>query len=153
MEDSNTVKNAEAEIRALGLPIPDPLDKDKEILWPENVADLSPLELAEHLTWWSGWSAFIRYPLARAETNEAAFEKQLGIERSFRLHKSEGDYKSVTELKASVDNQKDIQLMQAKVLEASATKKLLRALLEGYETKYNTISREITRRNNEAGNV
>lgn len=151
MKDSNTVKNAEVEIRALGLPIPSqPQFVKEEMDWPQNVADLSMEELAEHMTWWSGWGAYCRYHVARAETNAAAFDKQLRLETQIRIHKSEGDYKNVTELKAAVGQQREIQEMEAKQLEAAAMQKMLKALLEGYETKYTTISREITRRTHEA---
>jgi len=147
MDDSVTLKKAQEEIERLGLPIPErPEGGAEKLEWPENVADLTPDQLAEHMTWWSGWGGYARYHYARAETNHAAYSKELKIETQIRVHKSEGDYKNVTELKAAVAQMPDIQRIEAKVLEAEAVRKMVRALLEGYVEKKETVSREITRR-------
>jgi hypothetical protein len=144
-EDSQTLQKARAYVEELGLPIPSrPIAGILE--WPENVADLESTELAYHLTSWSGWASYARYQLAIAETNYAAFSTELAVTEQVRLFKSKGDYKTVTEHKASVGQSKDIQEIKAKVLVTEAEKKMIKALLEGYENKYSTISREISRR-------
>jgi hypothetical protein len=147
-DDSNTLIKAEQTIHELGLPIPKkPYNAAKpDLAWPENVADLSTVELAEHLTWWSAWSGYARYHLARAETNHEAFSTKYRIETQVKIMKSKGDHKTVTELKASVAQLPEMQRLEAQMLKAEAEKKLLKALLENYEGKYKTVSREVTRR-------
>lgn len=147
-DNSQTLITAESRVRELGLPIPKrPYDSSADdLVWPSNIADLSTTELAQHLTWWSAWSGYARYHLARAETNHEAFTAQHKIQTQIAIAKSKGDHKNVTELKASVAQLPDMQKLEAKVLKAEAEKKLLKALLENYEGKYKTISREVTRR-------
>jgi len=144
-EDSATFKKANAYLDELGFPKPSkPRLGDLE--WPDNIADLESQELALHLTTWSGWAGYARYYLAIAETNYAAFSKEHDVKEQIKLFKSKGDYKTVTEHKASVGQSRDMQEVKAKVLVAEAEKKLTKALLDGYEIKYSTISREISRR-------
>jgi hypothetical protein len=147
-DDSNTLKKAESVIDSLGLPVPGrPYDADvAEVLWPRNVADLSSTELAQHLTWWSAWSGYARYNLSRAETNHEAFSTEHRVQTQVKIMKSQADYKSVTELKASVAQLPEMQRLEARMLKAKAETKLLKALLENYEGKYKTVSREVSRR-------
>jgi len=149
-EDSNTLISSEKQIRALGLPIPKPFaGAANALMWPSNVADLTTVELAQHMTWWTAWSAYARYNLARAETNHEAFSTENRIAREVAIAKSKGDFKSVTELKASISQFPEMQRLEAKMLKAEAEKKLLKALLEGFEAKGKTISREVSRRSAE----
>jgi ribosomal protein L35 len=144
-EDSKTLKKARTYVEELGLPLPG--RPGAEVLeWPENVADLESTELAFHLTSWAGWSGYARFQLAVAETNYAAFSAEHDVTEQVRLFKSKGDYKTVTEHKASVNQAPDMRELRAKMLVAEAEKKMIKALLEGYENKYATISREISRR-------
>jgi len=146
MQDSEIVKAAEARISDLGLPLPSRMVSTEDVVWPENVADLTSEELARHLTWWSGWQSYAQYHLARAETNHASLSKHLAIEVQKILHNSGKDYKTVTEAKAAVARLPSIEKIEHRVTEADANKRLLSALVEGYEVKYATISREISRR-------
>lgn len=148
-EDSATVKRAEEHIKKLGMPLPSGMNPAKPVEWPSNVAELSPDQLAEHMTWWSGWASFTRYHYARSETNAAAVEKELHLKTAELLFKMGGDYKTVTETKAAISIRPDVQLLEAKYLEADSMRRMLRALLEGYEGKFSTVSREITRRGHE----
>ena len=149
--DSHTLLEAEDRVKSLGLPIPKrPFGNDtEELAWPENVADLDTVELARHLTWWQAWSGYVRYQLARAETNHEAFSTQFRIETQLKIIKSTGDHKTVTELKASVAQFPEMQKLEKSMLRAESEKKLLKALLENYEGKYKTVSREVTRRSAE----
>lgn len=150
MTDSRTVLAADDAIKEMGFPIPvKPLGMPQDLIWPKNVADLSSNDLARHMTWWSGWSASARYALARAETNEEAYSEARRLKVQQGIFKSEGDYASVTELKAAVEQGKDVQELDAKLLKARAMKKMLKALLTGYEEKYAVVSREISRRTRE----
>lgn len=150
VDDSHTLIKAEAQVHELGLPIPDrPYKSAENLEWPNNVADLSTTELAQHLTWWSAWSGYARYNLARAETNHEAFSTEYRIQTQVKIMKSTADYKSVTEMKASVAQLPEMQRLEARMLKAEAEKKLLKALLENYEGKYKTISREVSRRSAE----
>lgn len=151
VDDSNTLVKAETQINSLGFPAPKkPYSTDAESLeWPANVADLSTTDLAKHLTWWSAWSGYARYNLARAETNHEAFATQYRIQTQIKIMKSKGDHKSVTELKASVAQLPEMQELEARMLKAEAEKKLLKALLENYEGKYKTVSREVSRRHSD----
>jgi hypothetical protein len=153
MEDSETLKTAEKRISGLGLPAPrTPSMSSGELSWPKNVADLSSEELAEHLTWWSSWQSYTLYHLARAETNYAVYSKELSIESQKALFNSSGDYSNVTTQKAAVAQIPAIARMEQRVLEAEAIKKMLQSMVKGYEIKYTTISREISRRNSEYNN-
>lgn len=144
-DNSKSLDTAEKKLRDLGLPLPGkPIDS--EVAWPDNVADLAPVELAHHLTWWAGWGAFTRYHLAKSETNLASFEAEYDLLVKETMFKSTGDYKTVTELKASIAQMPSVVKIQGKTLEATAMVKMLRAVLEGYQAKYATVSREISRR-------
>lgn len=148
--DSNTLKSAEYQVRDLGLPIPSkPYLGAEDLEWPKNVADLETTELAHHLTWWTAWSGYTRYHLARAETNHEAFSTEYRINHQMHIVKSTGDFKTVTELKASVSQFPGMQKLEAQMLRAEAETKLLKALLENYESKYKTVSREVSRRSSE----
>lgn len=150
LQDSATVQRVEGQIKKLGLPLPKALaTSGSEVEWPLNIATLSPEELAAHMTWWSGWASYIRYHYARVETNASATEKELRLLVAGLTIKMKGDYKTVTEMKAAQDVRPDVQLLEAKYLEADSMRRMLRALLEGYEGKFATISREITRRGSE----
>jgi hypothetical protein len=133
------------QVEDLGLPLPGK-PEEGDLAWPSNVADLSSYDLAHHMSWWSGWASYIRYHLAQAETNETAYQEQYKLIEQDAISKSTGDWKTVTELKAKVAN--DPRLIECKksILQAKALRKMLAALLDGYEKKYATISREISRR-------
>lgn len=148
IEDSKAVTRAKSQIDHLGLPTPHK-PNTIELRWPENVADISSEELAEHLAWCTGWASYAGWHLSHAETNEAAFEVEYATNQQALILNSAGDYKTVTELKASVSNSKGLLVCKAKILEAKALRKMLAALLEGYDKKYTTISREISRRGSE----
>lgn len=146
VKDSATLTSTIGYVDSCGYPLPESPGNPDDVSWPGSVGDLTPDELSHQLTWWAGWASHVRYALASAETNETAFDKALKIEIQSRIVKSSGDYKNVTEAKAAASTSRDIQLLEAKLLRAQAQKKMLRALLEGYEAKYNTVSREMTRR-------
>lgn len=147
MGDSKAVERAAEVIDSLGLPLPNrPAEDASSLEWPSNVADLGPEELAKHMSWWSGWSAYARYHLAWSDTNATAAKEQFLYLENDRIHKSEGDYKSVTELKAAVSRMPEIREAKANFLVVDSVRKMVKSLLEGYEQKYSTISREISRR-------
>ena len=152
-KDSNTLRAAEQQVGSLGLPVPGkPYSLAVDTVeWPGNVADLETTEVAKHLTWWTAWSGYARYHLARAETNHEAFATEYKINQQIYITKSTGDYKTVTEMKAAVALFPEMQELEAKLLKAEAETKLLKALLESYESKYKTVSREVSRRGAEWG--
>lgn len=148
LEDSRAVTRATKQVMDLGLPLPGkPSEEDLE--WPGNVADLASQDLAHHISWWTGWASYIRWHLARAETNETAFTEQYTITQQKLIANSTGDWKTVTEIKAHVANDPILVDCKARILGAKALRKMLAALLDGYEKKYATISREISRRDAE----
>lgn len=144
-DESRTLKKAMTYVDSLSFPIP-VRPEETGVYWPGNVADLDSMELAAHLTHWSAWAGYARFQLAIAETNFAAFNAESSMNEQVFMFRSKGDYKTVTEMKASVAQRPEMQQLEAKVLKAEAEKKLIKALLEGYEMKYSTISREISRR-------
>jgi hypothetical protein len=147
MEDSGTMKRAEAEVKRLGLEMPKKFANSPEDLeWPSNVADLTPNELARHLAWWTGWASYIGPEVARAETNATAYQAKYAVNLGMEMHKRQGDFSKVAELKAAVSQLKHLQEIEMQALEAEAIRKVLKSLLVGYEKKYSTVSREITRR-------
>jgi hypothetical protein len=60
--------------------------------------------------------------------------------------KREGDYKTVTALKASIEDSDEMRQYHENAVQSRVQKKLLRALLETYEKRVEVISRELTRR-------
>lgn len=144
-DESRTLKKAMTYVDTLGFPLPE-RPASTGVFWPSNVADLDSTELAQHLTHWSAWAGYSRFQLAIAETNFAAFTEESAVNEQVFMYRSKGDYKTVTEMKASVAQRPEMQQLAAKVLRAEAEKKIIKALLEGYEMKYATISREISRR-------
>lgn len=148
LEDSQTVLRATKQVMNLGLPLPN-RPGDEGLEWPSNVADLPSEGLAEHLSWCTGWGSYAGWHLARAETNETAYEAQYKITEQQLIVNSEKDYKTVTEMKANISGTKVLTDCKAKALEAKALRKMLAALLDGYEKRYATVSREISRRDSE----
>jgi hypothetical protein len=146
--DSKTLKEIDGVIGAIGLPVPLKMQENK-IHWPDNIGDLTSDQLGEQLSWWSGWSAYTRWQLARAETNYVSADKRLTIETAKRLYIRRSDFKTVAETKNAVTQEEEIQRLEVEVMKKDALRGMLKALLEGYESKYYTISREITRRGNE----
>lgn len=144
-KDSETLKRAERRIHNMGLPLPEKPKEDKENLveWPGNVGDLEFDELSHQMTWWSGWAAYTAHQLARAKTNLQAFKEDHERKRSEYIYKSSNDYDTVTEMKSAVDQRSDMQARKARILEAEAMVTMLKAILQGYEQKYATVSREI----------
>lgn len=152
LKDSHSLEVAEEALAKLGLPMhAKPAETTDEVEWPENVAELSMDDLAHHMTWWSGWASFARYQLARSETNLAAFEAEYGWARNEFMFKSQGDYSKVTELKAAADARPDMKEKAARITQNKALVTVLRATLAGYESKYATCSRELTRRQSDHG--
>jgi len=150
MQDSGTQERAEATMKKLGLSLPKKFEQDPESLeWPINISELNENQLAHHLSWWSGWIAYINPEIARAETNATAFRVKQEKLVAMEMSKRKGDFNKVTELKAAVSELQHIQELDIVILEADAIKKLLQSLLAGYENRYKTVSREITRRENE----
>lgn len=145
------MQKVEARIQRMGLPEPEAIKVDDDSpVWPDNVADLGPEELAHHMTYWTGLAAYARNHLARCETDVSAWSEQYKHDRSVFLFKSgvgKGrDYSTVTEAKAVFDqNPKTVEL-KLQLLEAEATVKMLKGRIDGYERKNATISREQTRR-------
>ena len=142
---SNSLEKAEKAVKKLGLPIPEK-PEGVEVKWPNNAADLSLEELAEHMAWWKGWAAHCSWHLGRAEVNREAFEAEYEVEYQSRIFKSTGDYDKVTELKASVKQTPDMIRKKQRIIETNAVVKLLRVLYQGYDDKYAVISRELSRR-------
>ena len=137
----------EERIKMLELPLPERPIKDEESpVWPRSVSDLSPMQLAEHLTWWSGWASYARYYLGCAETDLAHFELTYETDFDLKIYELKKNYKTVTEAKAAVRSLDGLKSAKRKIIEAKALVVSLRSLLSGYEEKYATVSREISRR-------
>ncbi len=154
MRPSRSLAEAEKTIVDLGLPLPDkPMTSNKrqqegdfDLSWPADIGELTPQELGEHLTWWSGWASYARYHLAKSDVNVETSKEQYDLERNVRIFKSKGDYEKITEVKAAIAQMPDMVKMKGRLLQAKAQQKLLKALVEGYDAKYATISRELSRR-------
>lgn len=147
MDDMETTKKAEAEIDRLGLPRPDrPAENVGDLDWPGNIGDLESEQLAEHMTWWTGWAVYARYHLARAETNSEALKAEYKVRYNETLSVVEATYKTVAAAKSAVEKLPDMVRLSAKIQAADAIKRQVKSLLEGYEAKYAVVSREISRR-------
>jgi hypothetical protein len=145
MEDHEYIRDAKGFVKEKGFPMP--AKPSTEVLpWPRSVGDLTYEELAEHSTIWSGWAGYTRVLLAVASANQVAYESQEGIFRSKEMVKREGDYKTVTALKASIEDSDEMRQYHENAVQSRVQKKILRALLETYEKRVEVISRELTRR-------
>lgn len=151
IKDSHSLEVAEQMLADMGLPKHGKPDDPADLEWPHNVADLSSESLAHHMTWWSGWATFTRVELAKVETNLAAFEADYTWSRNEFMFKSQGDFDKVTELKAAADARPDMKEKAATITQSKALATVLRATLAGYETKYATCSRELSRRQADHG--
>lgn len=145
---SESLKKADALVSKLGLPTPAQPDRRDGVVveWPDNIGDLTPDDLGEQMTWWTGWSSYARYHLARVETDLSANEEAERLNMAKHMFRSSGDYDTVTASKAAYIQRPDAMAAAGLIQELSAQKMLISALLEGYEKKYETISREISRR-------
>jgi hypothetical protein len=151
VEESRSLMHAEAKIETLGLPRPKKpkLEEGDSVKWPSNIADLSTDQLAQHLTWWSGWSGYARYYLAKAETNYENFVAAYNLEISKGLYCSKGEYSTLTEIKASIEQRPEMIKRKKVIQRHKAQVTMLKSLLQGYEDKYATASREISRRDHD----
>lgn len=148
---SKSLEKAEDLVARLGLPLPAKPERNDGVIiqWPDNIGDLSPDDLAEQMTWWTGWSTYLRYALAKVESDLSANESAENVNEKKHLFRSSGDYGTVTAAKAAYSQRPDAEKAAMHIQELSAQKKLLKALLEGYDKNYDTISREISRRGGE----
>jgi len=143
--DSHSLINALDVISSLGLPLPSkPIDYHLD--WPKNVADLDMDKLSEHMTYWTGLASYARHFLSKAEVNLSAYKVKLDVEMVNGIYKSNGDYKTMTETKAAIAQSRDIVDLKLRIERQKALVVTLGALLKGYEEKFATISREISRR-------
>jgi len=154
IETSRTLQKVEARIELMGLPEPELITVDDDSpVWPDNIADLTPDELAHHMTYWTGLGAYGRNHLARCETDASAWLEQYKHDRSVFVFKSgvgpKGDYSTVTEAKAVFDQLPKTINIKILLLEAEAAVKILKGRIDGYEKKNAAISREQTRREKE----
>lgn len=141
-------------VEELGLPLPkkpvhEPEGEAPE--WPRNIADLTPDDLAHHMTWWSGYETFAKYQLARIATTLASIEDSASLKFDKFMFKSQGDYPTVTAAKAAFRQKPENVSVQEEILGLQAQVKMLSALVEGYEKKFAVISREVSRREMELG--
>jgi hypothetical protein len=128
---------------------PMPKQPKEKIDWTLDVARLPPEELTRQMAYWSSWAGYTRAMLAAAEVNESFYKRQADLERGKQMISREKDFKTVTALKASIDQSEEIQYSLEKASASTNFGRLLKALLTTYEDREKILSREISRRNME----
>ena len=136
-------------VRDGGFPMPRK-PPGEELQWPSNVADLSPDELAQQLTYWSAWAGYTRVVVAKAEINEVAYKRTVETVRSRRMLELDGEYKTVTALKVAVENDEVLVIAGDNQDASKSMRKMLKAFLDTYEDRCKVLSREISRRGMDA---
>ncbi len=146
--NTDSLEYGDERVKDLGLPIPSKQTPyEGEIVeWPSSLSELTLEDLSVQMTWWTGWSAYGRYSLSRAETNLASCEEAFTLNMGAYLVATSGDYPTVTAAKAAYAQKPDSISLKRQIMKLQAEKKIVGALLQGYDEKKKTVSRELTRR-------
>lgn len=129
------------------LPMP-PQPGGEGYTMPSNLPALSPSELSEHM---GRLAALIAYASVRAAEAENAIAYQrytLELYRAglyLRLRESAGK-PTEKQLEALVTTDRDTRDYALTLMQLEAEARMIRALLSGYQTQLNALSRELSRR-------
>ena len=104
----------------------------------------SPEQLTQLMYELAAWSSYAEHMLAKASID--LYRGEQDVESRFAsalLTKATG---SVAEKKAAADSHPDVVEAKRELAEAKEKVLLIRAIMGGYDKKYNAISRELSRR-------
>lgn len=131
-----------------GISLPDLPKGSTEYRLPINMDLLSEQDLSHHMSVWASLYAHAKFAAAAASADEVvAFQKK-------RMYKAGEEAKipsgaKVTVMKAKIESSDIFNELETAVVRASARHKLLFALCEGYDRKYQAVSREASMRRQE----
>lgn len=135
-----------------GLPLPQrPGQDDLEITGPldeQHAADLT--QLMYHL---ASWSAYACHMLAQASID--LYRSEQDLEAAFaKVFMVPGLSKeSVADKKARAEASPTVKAVKNELAEAKEKVLLIKAVIDGYDKKYNAISRELSRRSSVINNT
>ena len=145
LEHSQITETAREVIRILGLQEPRaPSTAWRAKEFPEDMGSVSPEELSEQLTVWTGMLSYANYQRALIASDRDQFDRivKRKVEDYLELEKNRST--TVTEKKAA--GMKLAREIQDKLDMANSVLGLLDTLCDEFTRNYNAISREISRR-------
>lgn len=141
--ESRSAREALAYLQQKEMVVHGPSTEDQP-LWPANLADLPSDDLSEHMTFWAAQKAYIGFELALFDVERRAFEAQAGHLWTMKYLKGGSD--KVTDLRERANAEPAVVDARTKAMEFDARRRLLQALWDGSEAKYQACSREQSRR-------
>ena len=142
--ESRAARAAIARVSALELPLPKKPIEEGSCEWPHNLSDLTDDQLANQLTYWAGIASYAAFHVAREDVERKSFERARSHAWTRALLSS--DAGSVTEKKAYADTHPVVVEAEKSVAIHDSMYKMLKAVFEGYQSKYAAASRELSRR-------
>ena len=125
---------------------------------PDEIGDLSDIcseVLCQQMAEWAGWAAYVESVLSDLDkhvlTLQLRYDIAFGAAMS-NMRKEHGKI-SLTELKALALGEEEVNKLNVTLLEQRARYAKLKSLVQGYDRKYNCLSRELSRRMNEANKL
>lgn len=112
--------------------------------WPHNLADVADEELGEHMAYWVSMVAYAAFYVALYDADRKSLGRARDRKFSIALVDSYG--KNAIVAKAKAEYAPEVAEADEVQMAAEARYKVLQAVLQGAEQKYQAVSREITRR-------
>lgn len=126
---------------------------DRQVTLPSDITDIGSEQLGELFTRLTAWTDYIASQLALAQLEErAALKKKDFAENTMIVKRMGAQVKGerITAVKAEVSIHPDIVVLDNDYEEKYAYRKLVEMLLNNHERDLSLVSREITRRSNDA---
>jgi hypothetical protein len=126
---------------------------DRQVTLPPDITDIGSEQLGELFTRLTAWTDYIASQLALAQLEErAAMKKKDFLENTMLVKRMGAQVKGerITAVKAEVSIHPDIVALDNDYEEKYAYRKLVEMLLNNHERDLSLVSREITRRSNDA---
>jgi hypothetical protein len=126
---------------------------DEQVTLPADITDISSEQLGELFTRLTAWTDYIASQKVMAELEERAALKKLDLLENQLMFKRMGAQvkgERVTAVKAEIAVNEDIIALDNDYEEKYAYRKLVEMLLNNHERDLALVSREITRRSNDA---
>jgi len=149
MSDSLIYTEVEERARELakGKKLPFPNKPTTDLAFPSDLSDIRGDALSEHLAYWTGLAAYCRFQLA--VFSSSARRAQLEADQEFDARYASDSHKHVTDKRHLTGANRAVRSKQRQAMQIKNDAEIIGALLDGYEKKYNAISREISRREKE----
>jgi len=142
---SESLKGVLKRIHTLNLPVPQDVNtEDKEVMFPDNLADLDDGELAYHRALWTKLYSKLSYILSKAETDMLAAEEKLKFFKNKALLDITPKPGSSKRDLAIAELDKDVVKANLLFKHKEAFYKVYKGLLASYEIKSQAVSRELS---------